>query len=176
MRIEISREEELLDTGGGLKKASWFFLDDSAGEPFLLHNVDVLTTIDFTRMIEHHRRQDAIATLAVQTRKTSRQLLFDERDWLCGRQAGEERPPEMARSVTEAHALAFSGVHVISPRFLSVMSQQGAFSIIASYLRAAGQGEKVLAFRADDYYWRDLGKPENIAQAEADISSKLLEL
>ena len=72
--------------------------------------------------------------------------------------------------------LAFSGVHVISPRLLSLMTESGAFSIIDAYLRLAAQGEKILNFRADEYYWRDLGKPENIVQTERDISQQLLRL
>ena len=79
MRIEISREEELLDTGGGLKKAAWFFQEGSSkDEPFYLHNVDVISTIDLRRMLESHVAKKALATLAVQDRKTSRYLLFDE--------------------------------------------------------------------------------------------------
>src|SRR6266481_2925828 len=76
MRIETSREDVLLDTGGGLKKAAWFFLEDSsrASEPFLLHNVDVISTIDFARMVQAHKDNQALATLAVQTRGSSRQL------------------------------------------------------------------------------------------------------
>ncbi len=172
MRIEISCEEVLLDTGGGLKKAAWFFEEDSSSEPFLLHNVDVLSTIDFDRMLRFHRENDALATLAVQKRKTSRYLLFDEQNWLSGRQLGGEAP-ETVRPAAKTQALAFSGVHVISPRFLPLMTEQGVFSIITSYLRLAGQEEKILAFPADDYYWRDLGKPENIAQAEEDINTGL---
>src|SRR5208283_1844946 len=68
MQVAISREDELLDTGGGLKKAAWFFTED-AGEPFLLHNVDVLSTIDFERMVEFHRQHRALATLAVRDRE-----------------------------------------------------------------------------------------------------------
>src|SRR5690349_21470300 len=82
MRIEISREEDLLlDTGGGLKKASWFFLDNSPNsspEPFLLHNVDVISTIDLHRMLQFHNEHGALATLAVQSRESSRLLLFNE--------------------------------------------------------------------------------------------------
>src|SRR5712692_1778130 len=87
MRIEISREEILLDTGGGLKKATWFFLEDSArlDEPFLLHNVDVISTIDFARMLQFHSENHALATLAVQSRETSRYLLFDDHHQLRGR-------------------------------------------------------------------------------------------
>ena len=53
--------------------------------------------------------------------------------------------------------LAFSGIHVISPRFFPLMTEEGIFSIIDCYLRLAGSGEKIAAFRADEYYWRDFG-------------------
>ena len=85
MAIEISREETLLDTGGGLKKASHFFLADNSQEPFLLHNVDVLSTIDLARMVTFHVESGALATLAVQARPTSRPLLFDQNGQFHGR-------------------------------------------------------------------------------------------
>jgi NDP-sugar pyrophosphorylase family protein len=176
MRIEISREEVLLDTGGGLKKAAWFFRQDSSDEPFLLHNVDVLSTIDFRRMVEFHKTNQALATLAVQDRETSRYLLFDEQNQLCGRRAGRDQAPEMVRPSPQTQALAFSGVHIISPRLLALMTESGIFSIITSYLRLAGQGEKILGFRTDEYYWRDLGRPENVAQATQDVAQQLLQL
>jgi NDP-sugar pyrophosphorylase family protein len=178
MRVEVSREETLLDTGGGLKKAAWFFLDDPAGqdEPFLLHNVDVISTIDFARMLEHHQEHGSLATLAIQNRTTSRYLLFDDQGQLCGRRLGREGDEQMARAVGQLQALAFSGVHVISPRFLGMMTEEGVFSIIDSYLRLARQGEKISGFRADKYYWRDLGKPENLAEAEADARRQLVNL
>src|SRR3981081_2454588 len=90
MRLEISREEVLLDTGGGLKKAAWFFLENSRrlDEPFLLHNVDVISTIDLARMLQFHTESHALATLAVQDREPSRYLLFNEHLQLCGRRAG----------------------------------------------------------------------------------------
>ena len=174
MRIEISHEDVLLDTGGGLKKAAWFFLEEGrADEPFLLHNVDVLSTIDFRSMAELHKQNQALATLAVQERDTSRLLLFDESNQLCGRRTGRDQKPEIVRPSKETRALAFSGVHVISPRIFPLISEDGAFSIIHSYLRLAGQGEKILAFRADEFYWRDLGKPENIAQATEDVRKNI---
>jgi NDP-sugar pyrophosphorylase family protein len=176
MRIEVSHEQELLDTGGGLKKAVWFFLENSAGrdEPFILHNVDVISTIDLGRMAQFHRKNQALATLAVQERESSRYLLFDpqigdQQMQLCGRQAGHEQQPELVRAARGMQALAFSGIHIISPRFLSRMTEEGSFSIIAPYLRLAAGGENILAFRADEYYWRDLGRPESVAQAERDF-------
>jgi mannose-1-phosphate guanylyltransferase len=171
MRIEVSREDVLLDTGGGLKKAGWFFLGGSAprDEPFILHNVDVVSTIDLESMVQAHKDNHALATLAVQHRDTSRYLLFDEQLQLCGRRAGRDQQPEMARMVPQPQALAFSGIHVISPRLLTLLNEQGVFSIIDCYLRLAASAEKISAFRADEYYWRDLGKPADLQQTARDM-------
>jgi NDP-sugar pyrophosphorylase family protein len=171
MRIKVSREDALLDTGGGLKKAAWFFLQDGSQEPFLLHNVDVISSIDLARMVRFHNESEALATLAVQDRVTSRYLLFDGEGRLCGRQVGRDGTPELARACDGAQALAFSGIHMISPRLLTLMREDGVFSIIAAYLRLAGEGENIRGFRADAYRWRDLGKPENVAEAAREIAA-----
>jgi NDP-sugar pyrophosphorylase family protein len=173
MRIEISREDVLLDTGGGLKKAAWFFLESGEGaqEPFLVHNVDVLSTIDLARMVRFHTKHNALATLAVQQRETSRYLLFDEHGQLCGRRAGQDAEPEIIRPTQQVEPLAFSGIHVLSPQIFAMLSEEGAFSIIPAYLRLAAQGQRILAFRADEFYWRDLGRPENLAEAARDIEN-----
>ncbi len=183
MRIEVSREEVLLDTGGGLKKAAHFFLDSSGGlqEPFILHNVDVISSIDLGRMVLFHKEQAALATLAVQERETSRYLLFNENDQLCGRRSGraakgkatnaEDWQDELARPAGQARALAFSGIHVLSPLIFEKMEEEGAFPIVDAYLRLAAQGEKIVAFRADGCYWRDLGRPEDLAEAVRDLAS-----
>jgi NDP-sugar pyrophosphorylase family protein len=176
MRVEVSREEVLLDTGGGLKKAAWFFLENSgpSDEPFLLHNVDVISTIDLGRMLQFHDANRALATLAVQKRDTSRYLLFDEQLQLCGRRAGRDKEPELVRATPQPEALAFSGIHVISPRLFALMKEEGAFSIITTFLRLAGQREKIIAFRADEYYWRDLGRPSDLQRAAQDLEQKVL--
>jgi mannose-1-phosphate guanylyltransferase len=173
MRIEVSQEDVLLDTGGGLKKAAWFFLEESGrlDEPFILHNVDVISAIDLERMVQFQREHEALATLAVQDRETSRHLLFDEQLRLCGRRTGRDQKAELVRPSQQVQALAFSGVHVISPRLLAMITEEDAFSIITSYLRLAAQGENILAFCADEYYWSDLGRLENLAQAELDLKS-----
>jgi NDP-sugar pyrophosphorylase family protein len=170
MRIEVSREEELLDTGGGLKKAA-HFLSGNLQEPFILHNVDVISTIDLERMMRFHAEQNALATLAVQQRESSRSLLFNEQGRLCGRRAGRDGKAELVRTSTEMQALGFCGIHILSPRIFAKMKEEGAFSIIDAYLRLAAEGEKVIAYHADECYWRDLGRPENVAQAERDVSS-----
>ena len=167
MRIEISREEVLLDTGGGLKKAAHFFLEDNAGEHFLLHNVDVISNIDFERMMQRHSESGALATLAVQERASSRQLLFDEDERLCGRKA-EGESVEMTPSAPQCHPLAFCGIHVISRRIFSLLTEEGVFPIVPAYLRLAGQAENILGFRADEYSWHDLGTVENVQRARGE--------
>lgn len=149
LHVEISHEEVLLDTGGGLRRAAWFFEND---EPFLLHNVDVISTIDLQRMADFHVREQALATLAVQDRTTSRYLLFDQPGRLCGRSSSRD---------SQFQSLGFSGIHVISPRLLSMMGSEDVFSIITCYLDLAARGERILAFRADEYEWRDMGRPES---------------
>ncbi len=172
LRIEISREETLLDTGGGLKQAAWFFLENSgrAEEPFFLHNVDVVSTIDLGRMLQFHIEQKALATLAVQNRLTSRYLLFDEQLRLCGRQAGLDAASEVVPPSSQLQARAFCGIHVISPRLLAMMMEDGTFSIIDSYLNLAARGEKIVSFDADEYRWRDLGTPESLRRAAQEIA------
>ena len=151
MHIEISREEVLLDTGGGLKKAGWFFQKNS-DEPFILHNVDVITNIDLHRMLEFHQKHQPLATVAMQKRKTSRYLLFDGEGRLCGKSPTPD---------PRFQSLGFSGIHVISPRLVSMMPSEEVFSIITCYVDLAARGEKILAFPADEYSWKDMGRPEN---------------
>ena len=190
LRIEISREDDLLlDTGGGLKKAAWFFLEDAncADEPFLLHNVDVVSNLNFSSMLAFHKENHALATLAVQQRESSRQLLFDEKLRLAGRRIGREDTFVLADaqqvqsgSPTATHhspflALAFSGIHVLSPRLLPLLTESTpVFSIIDSYLRLASQGQNIIGFRHDGSYWRDLGRAADLAQAARDLRQNTL--
>ncbi len=208
MRLEISREDDLLlDTGGGLKKAAWFFQEDPVrlDEPFVLHNVDVITAIDLTAMLQFHNEHQALATLAVQSRSSSRQLLFNDQLQLSGRRnSGQDSvipsgaknpgthvsqsanhqttkssshsplatghsPLPPSKEPSPLHPLAFSGIHILSPRLLPQLTEAAPFSIIDSYLRLSSQGQKILAFRHDHSYWRDLGKPADLTQAALDL-------
>ena len=161
LRIAFTREAELLDTGGGLKNAAWFFDD---GRPFLLHNVDVLSDIDLGALLRFHRQAGALATLAVQRRPSIRQLVFDRDGRLCGR----ESPAGMEWAqgpVAGAGRLAFTGIHAIDPAIFPRMTERGAFPIIRTYLRLAGEGERIVAYRADGRYWQDIGSPETLELA-----------
>jgi NDP-sugar pyrophosphorylase family protein len=162
IRIEISRETELLDTGGGLKKAAAFFDD---GQAFFLHNVDVLSNIDLKEMYRYHVEKEALATLAVQSRQTGRYFLFDENDRLSGWESVAENQKMLARTPQGNVArLAFNGIHLISPEIFSKMNETGVFSINQTYLRLAGEGEKILAFHTDEYFWRDIGRLKSLEE------------
>ncbi len=155
-RIEFSEEPVLLDTGGGLKNAAWFF-DDKA--PFILHNVDIISDIDLGRMLRQHRENNALVTLAVNSRTTNRYFMFDENDFLCGWKSVQENKEIRAREPQgQITDLAFCGLHVISPAIFAKLTETGRFSIVESYLRLAGENAAIQAFRVDAYNWRDVGK------------------
>jgi NDP-sugar pyrophosphorylase family protein len=161
LRVAFTREVELLDTGGGLKNAAGFFDD---GKPFLLHNVDVLSEIDLGGLHRFHQASQALATLAVQRRTSSRLLLFDHAGLLCGRETREG--VEWAKvAVRGVERLAFTGIHVIDPAIFARMTETGIFPITQAYLRLAGEGERIVACRVDGSYWQDIGSLENLAKA-----------
>ena len=164
LTLAVSREETLLDTGGGVQRAGWFFDD---GEPFLVYNVDVLSDLHLGRLLQAHLDSGATATLAVHRRQSSRRLLFDSRGILCGWQSlatGQER---MARSPDgPLTPLSFMGIQVISPALLDRLTLSPPFSLVDAYLEAAGQGLTVRAHRSDEARWADLGSRERLKQAE----------
>ncbi len=164
--IQVSDERDLLlDTGGGLKKAAWFFED---GQPFFAHNVDVVSDVDLSALYQFHcAHPDALATLCVMNRPSTRKLLFDLRGRLCGWEHQGRGEQKIARTPADGtwQAFAFSGIHVISPTLFAVMPEQTVFSMIDVYLQAASTSD-ILAYPHDQGYWIDVGTPERLAQAE----------
>lgn len=173
IRIEVSDERDrLLDTGGGIRKARWFL---DGGEPFLVHNADILTDIDLKAVYQRHQTGNAAATLVVSRRHTSRYLVFDGQRQLCGwinKQTGETRPagftypPESPESRYEE--LAFGGIHVISPSLFPLMegaAWEGKFSIIPFYLEVCRQA-RIKGYPIEGAQWFDIGKPETLRLAE----------
>jgi len=161
LHIEFTREAELLDTGGGLKHAAWFFDDN---RPFYLHNVDVLSNINLAEVLRFHQEIEALATLAVLCRPSSRQLLFDRGGRLCGR-TSPEGVEWAGAPVSNVEALGFTGIHVLNPALFPRMTETGTFPITRTYLRLAGEGERIIAYRADGCYWQDIGSPEKLEAA-----------
>ena len=167
--IHISDErEELLDTGGGILKAKEFLEGD---EPFLVHNVDILSNIDLQEVYRQHVESKADATLLVSDRNTTRKLLFDKEMRLHGwlnHATGEIKPEGFAPNATHLRELAFEGIHVISPSLFNKMGKgtqwQGKFSIIPFYLSVC-QSLKLQGYELKDITWFDIGKPETLQQA-----------
>jgi NDP-sugar pyrophosphorylase family protein len=126
--------------------------------------VDVLSDIDLGGLLRFHLEMGALATLAVQSRPSSRRLLFDKGGRLCGRESPEG--VEWASGpVAPAERLGFTGIHVIDPAIFPKMTETGVFSINRTYLRLAEKGEKIVAYRADGAYWQDIGSPEKLERA-----------
>jgi NDP-sugar pyrophosphorylase family protein len=171
--LAVSKEIDLLGTGGGVQNAAWFFDD---GHPFLVHNVDVLTDLDLSLLMETHRTSGAIATLAVQERKSSRQLLFDDDQQLCGWRSNQSGQTRMARTTEgPTRPLSFTGIQVMSPEIFKRHQAQPPFSLVDTYLKLAAAGESVKAFRADDARWLDLGSQYNLDQAVDLFGTKFFE-
>lgn len=161
-KIEISDERDaVLETGGGLKKASAMLASDI----FVMINVDILTTLDLTAMIAFHKKLMPLATLATTNRKSSRYFLFDHLDNLCGWRNTKTGEEKIVRTAAELHEKAFSGVHVIDPRILSLITQNGKFSMVDVYLSLA-ESELIKSFDHSGSKFIDVGKPEAVALAE----------
>lgn len=161
MTIHISDErDQLLDTGGGLKRAaSW--LDDA---PFIVHNVDILTNLDLKAMYQAHLESEALATLAVRDRPTSRYLLFDPEKRLCGWHHAQKDIYRFCRPTETYRQWAFSGMHIISPQIFDLMPEADAFSIIDLYLDLGGE-HRIMAYPHQQDLWMDVGKPQHLEAA-----------
>lgn len=170
MQVQISDERgALLETGGGLKKAAPYFSEQQ--QPIVVYNVDVLSNIDLSQMLAFHLQHQALATLAIRQRQSSRYLLFDEQHQLAGWTNTKTKEIRMARLVNATtSSWAFSGVHLIDPKLLSLLSEVGKFSIIDSYLRLAEQ-HCLMGYAHDNDYWFDVGKPERLEAAAAFLGS-----
>lgn len=163
--------EELLNTGGGLKKALDFF--DTV--PFFVYNVDILSNIDLRQMYDSHIENKALATLAVSRRKTSRYLLFNERNELCAWENRKTAEKKIINSESLLSPLAFSGIQVVSPRIKNHLTENGAFSIIDAYLRLAKM-HKIHAYDHTGDLWFDIGKIKEFTELEQKVEMHIDEL
>jgi N-acetyl-alpha-D-muramate 1-phosphate uridylyltransferase len=161
--IDFSDEkDQLLDTGGGLKKASWFFDD---GKPFLVHNVDVISNVNLQDMIVRHIDSETLATLAVRTRPSSRYFLFDRQNFLCGWENIKTEEKIIVRPSTDLQRFAFSGIQVIDPEIFKYIKQDGKISIIDIYMKLAAH-HSIKSYEHDNSLWVDAGKVESLIKAE----------
>ena len=162
--VTISDETDtVLETGGGLQKAAWYFEDTN---DFVVMNADILTDMDLSAMILQHRQQKSLATLAVSDRDTSRYFLFDEQQVLCGWRNVKTGEEKISRNSTSLIQKAFSGIHVINRELLKLIKQEGKFSMVDVYLDLA-KSHIISSYDHTGANLIDVGKPESIAKAEA---------
>ena len=158
IHIEFSHEkEELLDTGGGIAKASWFF----DKEAFLVYNVDILSSIDLRAMYLEHVQSGVIATMAVKERVTSRSLLMDGKGFLQGWRDNRSGETILCGSSAEGLSpIAFSAIHIMDPRVFEYFPEEKCFSVMPFYLELAKK-QAVKLYRHDRDTWTDMGKLES---------------
>ncbi|MCT4602968.1 MAG: nucleotidyltransferase family protein [Marinifilum sp.] len=167
--IRISDErKELLETGGGLKKASPLFIPNA---PVLIYNVDVLSSLDLKKFIKEHQKNNALVSMIMRKRVSSRYLYFNAEKQLTGWKNCKTGEVKIARNdMFQSSPLAFSGIHLVHPNLFDLIEEEGKFSIIDLYLRLA-KSEKILACKDQSDLWFDLGKPEQLKKAEALIKN-----
>lgn len=161
LEIQISDERALLlETGGGLKKAAWFL----KGAPFLAYNADIITDMDLKAFYDYHLKADALASVAVRQRESSRYLQFDKNNNLCGWTNVKTGEVKTSRATDQVTNRAFSGIHMLSPEIFDFMPEQDKFSIIDVYLEAA-KSKIIKGYPHDQDLWLDVGKPEALELA-----------
>lgn len=174
IHFKLSYEPEILGTGGGLINVKHFL---EGTDPFILHNVDILSTIDLDVMYQYHQRNKALATLAVQQRNSSRTFIVDDRNFVCGHHDTDNQRIHLRREPSgSSRLMAFCGIHIISPELFRKTSATGRCSIVDIYLELIGQGEPVVAFPADQFYWRDIGRLETLNQIQQDLQSNKIRI
>lgn len=173
--LHISDERDmLLDTGGGILKARKFL---DGNEPFLVHNADILTDLNLLDIYNYHKHHKAMATLLVKSRETARYLLFDDAMSLKGWtniKTNEIRPSSLTlNDIEQYRKLAFGGIHVISPEIFDALEKHSdtpAFSIIPFYYENCTNFSIKGYEKTTPYKWLDIGKPETLAQAQAEFA------
>ena len=160
--ITISDESnELLDTGGGLLKAKHLLFRDT----ILTLNVDVLTEVNLKHFLAHHQQENALITVAVSDRNTSRYLLFNKYNRLVGWRNKKMNETKIVIEAKEIFEKAYSGMAIFQPEALDLITLRGKFSLIDAYLQLAPQN-KIAAYDHTGERWVDVGKPESVAVAE----------
>jgi len=164
--IVVSHEDEILGTGGGIKKIKELI----TGDDFLVHNVDVVSGVDLTDLINYHQQRKPLVTMVMQNRHTYNQVLVDTQNQICGLDYIKKGVRKLVRQPAgELAVLAFCGVHIINRRIFDCFGDEKFFSIVDTYLESIAKGEAINAYKLPDgVYWKDVGTLEHLAEAGRD--------
>ncbi|MEJ2342684.1 MAG: sugar phosphate nucleotidyltransferase [Gemmatimonadales bacterium] len=165
VEVRFSREEEApLETGGGLLEAAPLF---ERNEPFLLHNVDIISDIDLAAIWGAHKKAGPLATLAVNRRPTARPLLVDDGGFRGLANLNTRWRAEARSAIGRTEEIGFAGIHVVSPEIFELITERGRFSIMELYLRLAREGHAIDTFDMTDALWLEVGDPARLRKAES---------
>lgn len=172
--IAISDESEcLLETGGGLLKAKDMLIGD---EPIIVHNADILTDFDIRKMVDAHKKNNALATLLVSKRDTDRQLLLDDNMRMhCWTKLSTGQVLPESSYKADLQPWAFGGVHLLSPQIFDLLAEyadgqkSSSFSIMPFYISKCSEMVINGYSPEERYYWHDIGKPESLERAQRDL-------
>lgn len=160
--IIISDESDLLlDTGGGLKYAQKYF-DDS---PLLVHNVDIISNLNLKEFYQYHLSDDSIASLVVSKRISSRYLLINDENILCGWEDVKKNEKIIISEKNNLYQFAFNGIHILNPQIINQFPDEKVFSVIKAYLKLA-ETEEIQGYICNDIKWIDVGKIDSLEKAE----------
>jgi NDP-sugar pyrophosphorylase family protein len=159
--IIISDETDLLlDTGGGIKLAQKYF-DDS---PLLVHNVDIISDLNLKEFYQYHLSDDSIASLVVSNRSSTRYLLFNDQNVLCGWEDVTKNEKIIVREDKILNQFAFNGIHILNPQILKHFPDEKVFSVIKAYLQIA-KTDDIHGYICNDLKWIDVGRIEILEKA-----------
>ena len=171
---------QLLDTGGGIRKAIPLFDADS---PVLIHNVDIFSNADLKALYEDHVSEGAEASLLVSQRATSRYFVFDDEDHLVGwknihtgevRTADDGLRPTLEQLTEDGERFrlrAFAGIHVISPTLFTLLNEQAEVFSITNFYWQNSLHQHIRGVEAPkEFHWVDAGKPEALPKAAEIVS------
>ena len=153
---------EVLETGGGLLKAQPLL---QSNEPFLTLNADILTDLNIDDLLSFHRNNQALISFGITNRTSSRELLFDRNNQLCGWRNNTTGEEKIAISNQQLHAMAYSCVAVFEQYVFDVIPQRGKFSLTETYLSLA-PSHIIKGFDHSGDQFIDVGKPESVEIAE----------
>lgn len=166
IQIDLIFENEILDTGGGIKNAK-SFLEDS--EMFLVHNVDIVSDINLNKMIDFHKENQCLVSLSVSNRSSGRYFLFNQFKELSGWGNLKTTEEIITKKNVGLAKRAFNGIHIISPKIFDLINSQGKFSIIPTYLELS-KTQIIKGFEDVNTFWNDVGKISDLEKVRKNIA------